>query len=240
MKKTLLLIGILVVAFSCTMDENAAVKNDFQQYVKNNFDNPKEVESIIFIGKCDTVTFDTLLIDAKSNMDKYIQEKDYVDSIDEALLNRLQDIIDKNYRVTHFIHTHKNYKCVRTLLDNLETDINITMAKHTKGYSTYDRLEKELNDSAIQYNTFTKQLIRYRVHKGDNYKIDSLFYLTCNSGTPYFRKEDINVLDFGGNASTIVDLVANDLVNDFHVLAERTRLLQEAEIALDVIMELAK
>ena len=54
------------------------------------------------------------------------------------------------------------------------------------------------------------------------------------------EKEDIKASDFGGNAIVIVDLVANDLMNDYRILVERSRLLSETESALDVIMELAE
>ena len=240
MKKTFLLLGILFIAFGCAKDENAAVKSDFQKYVNENFDNPKDLESIISISQCEAVVFDAMLMDAKHYMTDYKQTEEHLDSIHEALFNRVQDIIENNYRVTRFIQTHQDYSCVRTLLGNLSADVNIKMDKITKGTTAYERLEKELNDSTVQYNIFTKQLVKYRVQKDNDMKIDSIFYVTCNNGAPYFRKKDIKASDFGGNAIVIVDLVANDLMNDYRILVERSRLLSEAESALDVIMELAE
>lgn len=240
MKKTLLLFGILIVSFGCAKDENSAVKSDFKKYVNENFDNPKDLESIISIGQCEIVVFDSMLMDAKCYLADYKQTEERLDSIHETLFNRVQDIIENNYRVTRFIQTHQDYSCVRTLLGNLSADVNIKMDKLTNGTTSYERLEKELNDSTVRYNIFTEQRIKYRVRNGNDMKIDSIFYVTCNNGTPYFRKEDIKTSDFGGNAILIVDLMANDLMNDYRILVERSRLLSEAESALDVIMELAE
>lgn len=235
-KSILILIAMSVLLIACSTDPNKKVKKVFKEYVELSFDNPKDLESIVMIDSPKFYSIDSLFADAEKYVQLYQETCNIVDSLDSAIVAELEYMIDHQPKLVRYIQSHHHDKYVKTLLNNMENRVTSQLETYAIGKNPASQeIIKILEDTTQQYNTYSKQTIKYRVYKEGTPYLDSVFYIIKNDTVQYISESDITSKDFGGNADKLTELLLNDLQLETKEILNQLRLLKEAEVALTII-----
>ena len=236
MKKIISFLLVVVTFSACTNNPNKKIEHAFKDYVDMNFDNPKSLEEIVAIGNPKHYCIDSLFNDAHKYISLYDETKSQIDSIDSIIFAELNRIIEKDYKALRYIQTHKQDKYVRALLDNSNEYLShkLEIAVSNK-LSAYEKVIKIINDSSQNYNSYTTQTVKYRIHKNEKLHLDSVFYITKNDTINYISKNDITCSDLGGNCEELADILSDSLLEELDILIYYLDLLTKAETALGII-----
>ena len=102
---------LLCVAFaSCEKKEKTRIETKFENYTRNNFANPKDLQEIVTVHKIDSIDYGQLL---SSTVETYNKAKELRDSLTQAFYKRMpetptsivyksdvQDALQKNIAIT--------------------------------------------------------------------------------------------------------------------------------------------
>lgn len=235
-KSILILIAMSVLIIACSTDPNKKVKKVFKEYVEVSFDNPKDLESIVMIDSPKFYSIDSLFADAEKYVQLYQETCNIVDSLDSAIVAELEYMIDHQPKLVRYIQSHHHDKYVKTLLNNMENRVTSQLETYAIGKNPASQeIIKILEDTTQQYNTYSKQTIKYRVYKEGTLHLDSVFYIIKNDTIQYISESEITPKDFGGNADKLAELLSNDLLLETKEVLNQLHLLKEAEVALTII-----
>lgn len=201
MKKYLFYLLALFLFSNCTKTEEDKIKDSFNDYVHMNFDDPDQMEEVIFVSKPDTITIDSIMsvyqdmLNNTTKMSNYLQEQDSLIKIvleevagDQVLALYCTYNPDNSY-VKKFSKELRNY--YNYLYESIEDP---------SAYFRKDKYSKEMNaflsDTTIRYSQYIKRTLKYRIQKSEGRKIDSIYYYYKDNGEPYFSYKDISLEDF--------------------------------------------
>lgn len=208
MKNLIYLFFAVALSCGCTKSQEELIKEEFNNYVRLNFDDPNSVEEILFVSEPDTLTFDSIMNMGKSivnDFESIIEDVEKNDSLwSEQLIEMSKDqqflsYIRNNQESDPFVK--KYIELIREEYSNIVLELSSAVIPNY--HEAKDELKYILSDTTIHYSTFIKRSIRYRQITNEGKKVDSLFYFIKNNGTPYFTNKDVEAIDFNEKCEDI-------------------------------------
>lgn len=244
MRKLITFIVIATLICSCTKSPEDIVKEEFTNYVHLNFDDPNSIEEILLISQPDTISFDSIFNLGKGVLADIDSLKASIDEGDSLKLILIQSITNDR-KMTNYVRRHlyddpyieKMIIYLRDMRQNAIDNIaDPSRFMEEKQYA--DRLKEYVADTTINYSRFAKRTIRFRQNIQGEKKIDSLYYIIKDGGTPYFSKEDVQIKDFNEKSEDIA-LTIGGALGELNSLVEKRKGQIDFERNVNIIRERA-
>lgn len=240
MKKLIFLLATLFLAIGCSKNEEERIIESFLEYIHLNFDEPQSVEEILLLSNPETVSFDSAY-----NMGRRIVEE--IDSTEaqilelDSLFHQSITEITNNRTIINYIRKHQDTDPVvqnfEKLLLELHNELKASILNSLESIlntKNADKLKAFLADTTLHFSKFEKRVIRYRELIQGEKRIDSIFYLIKDNGTPYFSKKDVSVNDFNEKSEDITIAIAGAL-GELKDLEKQLKIFMEIDIATRMI-----
>ena len=184
--KKLFILSILLLFISCNKSEKDLIKNGFEKYVKENFDNPSDYNEITTIEVLDTITKESLLAETlvlSNSVDSILSSAYSICS--DFFPNKVTDALDKHQRTIDRLSYYTVEK-LKVLILNC-TDSYAGVVSYDK--SSLDKQKVILDSIAHNMNDFNiiKYEIKARIKVNNNLKFKTYFGL--------INKSEVKIVD---------------------------------------------
>lgn len=240
-KYNFIFVVLFIFVFTqCKEDPYKEIKQDFKLYVNENFDNPKDLESIISISEQEVLCVDTFLNMGYRMLKAYDDIRFFADSLDSAMMVEFE-MIKKDPKLTYYIRNNHDNSYVESFITNLmgQTMLKLEKPELLIGDAVRTKVIDLFEDTTQTYNIFTTQTIKYRMKHGDSMFLDSVYYIIKNGGTPYISKEAIKMSALGGRIEEFNPLV-NECLEVTKLNNTRIEMLEQAKQDLEFIRLMVK
>ena len=230
MKKILHFLLLTFLLGSCSKTQEDFVIDEFEKFVKENFDDPKDLEEIVAVEITDTTTKESLF-----EMLALCYELDSITAINDSLYDnffpKLLEISKKNENIITELSYYKREK-IRSLAVQCSNSLIKKMAFDSEEYNkqkeSLDSIINSINDfKIIEYK------IKARVKESNNLKLKT-YYALFNSAT------DIDIY----NDKPIIDNYSGEVSEFFNVFkkysksqAEYVSLVKTVGVDIEAIKE---
>lgn len=220
----------------CKEDPYKEIKQDFKLYVNENFDNPKDLETIISISDQEVFCVDSFLNKGYVMLEMYDDVRCLADSLDSVMAAEFEMIQKKEPRLMYYIRNNHDNSYVKGFITNFMGQMALKLENPTTLVldKTRKKMVNLIEDSTQIYNVLTKRTIKYRIKYGDSMRLDSVYYLTKNGGVPYISRESIKISELGGRIEEF-NPMAKECLEVMELNNKRIEMLRQAKQNLEFI-----
>ena len=167
MKNLIYLFFAVALSCGCTKSQEELIKEEFNNYVRLNFDDPNSVEEILFVSEPDTLTFDSIMNMGKSIVNDFESIIEDVEKNDSLWSEQIKELLKDKQFLNYIRNNQESDPFVKKFIELLrEEHSNIVLELSSAVIPNYhkakDELKYILSDTTIHYSTFIKRSIRYR------------------------------------------------------------------------------